>query len=91
MIVREEGKNQICCDTCPSSYPNTYADEDFAVMIADAKTAGWSIRKVTDNLERDDDTSDLFGTARRIAGKAERQPYSHTCPDCRAGDREGMF
>lgn len=84
-IEHDEGRNQVCCDTCPASYPNTYADEDFAVMIADAKTAGWIIRKARPP-KQDDGTSDLFGSAPKLARRAgdREQPYTHTCPDCAA-------
>lgn len=86
-IARHSGRLQVCCDTCPASYPNTYAAEDFAVMISDAKTGGWEIRKLTLPPRRD--TSDLFGAAPRIAGNAKRQePYAHTCPDCAAAERD---
>jgi len=81
-ITRHDGRNQICCDACPASYPNTYADEDWSVMIADARAAGWIIRKAA---PKDDagGTSDLFGRPPRIAGKAARdEPFTHTCPAC---------
>lgn len=82
MIVRHDGKLQVCCDTCPASYPNTYAAEDFNVMILDARAAGWSIRKAQPKGPYRD-TSDLFGTAPRVAGKPQRaEPYTHTCPAC---------
>jgi len=82
-IARHDGRLQVCCDTCPAAYPNTYATDDFGVMISDAKTAGWSIRKLALPPQRD--TSGLFGRPPRIAGNAMRQePYAHTCPDCHA-------
>jgi hypothetical protein len=80
MIERVDGRNQVCCDSCPASYPNTYADDDFAVMVSDAKTAGWLFRPVKPKADKD--TSDLFGKAPRIAGNAKPQPYTHTCPAC---------
>lgn len=81
-IVRHGARLQICCDSCPASYPNTYEAEDFGVMVADAKTAGWIIRKAAPKAD-DRDTSDLFGGAPRIAGKAAREePFTHTCPAC---------
>ncbi len=79
-IARHNNLNQVCCDTCPASYPNTYADEDWGVMIADAKTAGWIIRPVKPAAGAD--TSDLFGKPPRGAGSSKAQPFSHTCPDC---------
>lgn len=80
-IARLNGLNQVTCDSCPASYPNTYAAEGWQVMIADAKAAGWVIRKA--GPQRDQrDTSDLFGTAPRIAGAKRDEPYTHTCPDC---------
>lgn len=81
MIIRHEGRNQVACDTCPASYPNTYAAEDWSVMIADARTAGWRIQKAKPR-RLDRDTSDLFGTAPRVAGAKPEEPYSHTCPAC---------
>lgn len=80
-IARHGLRLQVTCDTCHTSYPHAYAAEDFAVMVADAKTAGWLIRKA--GPQRDHrDTSDLFGTAPRIAGSKPAEPYTHTCPDC---------
>lgn len=82
MIERHEGRQQIVCDTCPASFPETYADADFAIMVADVKAAGWSIRKALPEAAPRD-TADLFGKAPHVAGKAEPQPYTHTCPACR--------
>ncbi|MHB2265004.1 DUF7666 domain-containing protein [Aliihoeflea sp. PC F10.4] len=82
MIERHGGRQQVICDTCPASYPNTYADEDFRVMIADAKTTGWRITKVVADASRGKDTADLFGSAPRIAGPTKPQDYSHKCPNC---------
>lgn len=80
-IARLNGLNQVNCDSCPASYPNTYAAEDWKVMIADAKTAGWINRKAGPHRDPSD-TSDLFGTAPRIASARRDEPYTHTCPDC---------
>ncbi|MEX4006904.1 hypothetical protein [Neoaquamicrobium sediminum] len=80
-ITRHGYRTQVTCDSCPASYPNTYAAEDWQVMIADAKAAGWIIRKAGPQRGRND-TSDLFGTAPRIAGAKRDEPYTHTCPDC---------
>jgi len=87
-IASHEGQNQVCCDSCPASYPNTYAAEDWDVMISDAKTAGWVIRRAKP-IAAERDTSDLFGSAPRVARKAsaEPQPFTHTCPDCAARPR----
>ncbi len=90
MIERHEGRQQVICDTCPASYPNTYADEDFRVMIADAKTAGWRITKIIADASRGRGTADLFGSAPRVAGK-EQQAYLHACPDCKLQTREGSL
>lgn len=82
MITRHGSRMQVCCDTCPASYPNTYEAEDFGVMIADAKAAGWVIRKAEPKAAARD-TADLFGTAPRIAGRpAREEPFTHTCPGC---------
>lgn len=80
-IARANGRLQVCCDSCPASYPNTYLAEDFSVMIADAKVAGWVIRKAVPARD-DSGTADLFGSAPRIAGAKPDEPYTHTCPDC---------
>lgn len=87
MIERHESLNQVCCDTCPASYPNTYADEDWSVMIADAKTAGWMIRPARPDADKRD-TTDLFGTTPRVAGSTKAQRYSHTCPACATAARD---
>ncbi|WP_265518930.1 hypothetical protein [Nitratireductor luteus] len=91
-IARHDGKSQVCCDTCPASYPNTYADEDFRVMITDAKTAGWSIRKAQPPVN-DEGTASLFGDKPRLARKEGEtpQPYVHTCPDCAADERQRLL
>lgn len=88
MIAHYDGRRQVCCDTCPASYPNTYAAEDFRIMIADAKAAGWSIRK-RGPKRASDDGADLFGQPARIAGPAGKpeDPYIHTCPSCAADRR----
>lgn len=81
-ITRHGSRLQVCCDSCPASYPNTYEVGDWFVMIADAKTAGWIIRKATPKADARD-TTDLFGAPPRIAGKPSRdEPYTHTCPAC---------
>lgn len=88
MIVRESGRMQICCDSCPSAYPNTYEPSDFDVMVSDAHTAGWTIRKAPIDSRSDRDTSDLFGSKPRLARpEPRREPYIHTCPDCAADRR----
>lgn len=84
MIARHEGRMQIGCDTCPASFLSTYADDEFREMIAEAKAAGWHIRKT--HLPPERDTTSLFGRAPRIAGPKKRpEPYTHTCPSCAAG------
>jgi hypothetical protein len=87
VIERSDNLNQVCCDTCPASYPNTYADEDFGTMIADAKAAGWLVRPARPDADRRD-TSDLFGAAPRVAGNAKPQRYMHFCPACKLEQRD---
>lgn len=87
MIERHDNLNQVCCDTCPANYPNTYADQDWSVMIADAKTAGWMIRPAKPDADRRD-TSDLFGNAPRVAGATKPQRFMHFCPTCKLGQHE---
>lgn len=82
MIARHGPRLQVCCDSCPASYPNTYEAADFGVMVLDAKAAGWAIRKALPKAG-DRGTADLFGSAPRVAGKpAREEPYTHTCPGC---------
>ena len=86
-IARENDKLQVCCDTCPASYPNTYAAEDFAVMVADAKTGGWIIQKAgpasaSASASADASPQDLFASTPRIAGKPAAERFTHTCPSC---------
>jgi len=86
-IARPDGRNQVCCDTCPASYPNTYLDEGWSVMIADARAAGWIIRKTAPKRDAGD-TSDLFGRPLRVAGQsAHEEPFTHTCPACARPDK----
>jgi len=80
-IAHHDGRNQVCCDNCPASYPNSYLDEDWGVMIADAKAAGWSIRKAAPRRDAGN-TADLFGKPPRNAGGVREEPYTHTCPAC---------
>lgn len=86
-IARHGDRLQVCCDTCPASYPNKYTVEDFSVMIADAKTAGWIIRKAAPRRP-DKDTSDLFGTAPHVAGSTAEKLFTHTCSSCGTAKRE---
>jgi hypothetical protein len=92
-ITRHDQRMQITCDACPAAYPNTYAEEDFRVMVADAKAAGWIVRKIPAAAVagRDRDTSDLFGKPPCIAGGAKAEPYTHTCPQCASADRRGSL
>lgn len=82
-IERADNRSLICCDRCPASYPNTYADEDFNVMIADIRTAGWRVVKAKIDSAEGEGTAELFGAAPRAAGNtSDRQPYIHICPAC---------
>lgn len=90
-IARLNGRMQLCCDSCPASYPNAYAADEFDVMIADAKTAGWSIRKAR-QAASERDTTDLFGGKPRVAGAKRHDPYVHSCPSCVAPtESAGLF
>lgn len=82
-IETHDGRTQVACDSCPASYPNTYAAEDFAVMIADARTGGWVIRRARAPAG-DEGTTGLFGSKPRLARKdgEQPQPYTHACPEC---------
>lgn len=90
-VARVKSRMQVCCDTCPARYPNTYAAEDFNVMISDARTAGWQIRKAPPARDQGG-TSDLFDAPPRVAGAKVAEPFTHTCPSC-AGPIEtgGLF
>lgn len=94
MIERHEGRQQIVCDSCPAAFPETYADDEFRDMIADAKAKGWRISQAKPEADSRD-TSDLFGKAPTVAGKAKPQPYTHKCPLCapeaRPGRQEALF
>lgn len=90
-ITRHDQRMQITCNACHAAYPNTYEEEDFRVMVADAKAAGWIVRKIPAAAAggRDHNTSDLFGKAPRRAGGEKAEPYTHTCPACASADRRG--
>ncbi len=84
-IETHDRRTQVTCDHCPASYPNTYARDDFDVMIADARTAGWRIVKAKVDPANGEGTAELFGQVPRIAGaKPRRQPYLHICPNCQS-------
>lgn len=83
MIESLDDKVQIVCDECPASFAKPYDGEDFAIMVADARAAGWLIVK---KPPAPAGAPDLFGPdARppRIAGQEKPQPFTHTCPTCR--------
>ncbi len=44
-IERLGNRQQIVCDNCDYAYPNTYACEDFDIMLSDARAAGWIVGK----------------------------------------------
>lgn len=90
-IERHKNQLQVCCDTCPAGYPNTYAAEDFDVMISDARTAGWRISRAPVEASSKADTADLFGSAPKIAAKTSdhQQRFIHTCPSCRSQPAQG--
>jgi hypothetical protein len=88
MIERYEGRMQVLCNICPASYPNTYAAEDFKVMIADVKTAGWRLTKAAVDPQRGRGTADLFGKQPIVACQAKPQEWLHACPGCQMPDAE---
>ena len=75
-IAQHAGRLQVYCDSCPASYPNTYARADFAVMVADAKAAGWQVRKIPADLAEDRDTASSSAASRasQAAGSASPTP-----------------
>lgn len=83
-VLHHEGQVELCCDHCPAVWPHIHAEEDFRVMIADAKAAGWRIRKIDAAAAalRDSETADLFGGQGRCEEKAEHQSFTHECPSC---------
>ncbi len=81
-IETHDGRTQVTCNHCPASYPNTYARDDFDVMIADARTAGWRIVKAKVDPVNGEGTVDLFGTAPKLAVRKPKQGFVHTCPNC---------
>ena len=80
-IARHGSRLQICCDACPARYPNQYDACDFTVMVTDAQTAGWHIRPAGPARDHRD-TSDLFGSAPRVAGRTPPDRFTHACPAC---------
>ncbi|WP_113154752.1 hypothetical protein [Nitratireductor sp. OM-1] len=81
-IETHDGRTQVTCDHCPASYPNTYARDDFDVMIADARTAGWRIVKAKVDPANGEGTAELFGTVPKVADRKPKQGFVHICPDC---------
>jgi hypothetical protein len=87
MSIERDGKAmQICCDSCPASFPETFEADAFREMIAAAKSAGWRIEKRKAATGRDRDTTDLFGKPPQIATDKAPEPYTHTCPSCVRGE-----
>ena len=85
MIESHDGKVQMVCDACPASFARPYDDEDFAIMEADARAAGWRIEKQLAPARQDG--PGLFDRAPQIARSPTTQKpqgYTHTCPACRA-------
>ncbi|MCV0379030.1 hypothetical protein [Nitratireductor sp.] len=81
-IETHDGRTQVTCDHCPTCYPNTYAREDFDVMIVDALTAGWRIVKAKIDPANGEGTVELFGTAPKVANRKPKQDFVHICPSC---------
>lgn len=44
-IEKHAGLQQLVCD-CGISQPRSYQSDEFDVMVADARAAGWSIQRV---------------------------------------------
>lgn len=87
MSIERDGKAmQICCDTCPASFPDNFDADAFREMIAAAKAAGWRIEKRNLATTRDRDTTDLFGKPPQIAAGKAVETYTHTCPSCARGE-----
>lgn len=44
-LIQHEGKLQITCNQCPTTYRRTYAQEDFNILREDIKLEGWKIQR----------------------------------------------
>ncbi|MCB1476591.1 MAG: hypothetical protein H6883_07030 [Rhodobiaceae bacterium] len=64
-IERHAGMMQLVCD-CGATQPETYEHEDFDVMVADARDAGWKISKMAGEWEH---------TCPDCAEAARRRPH----------------
>ena len=45
-VEHHAGRRQLVCNGCDVAHPKTYERDEFDVMIADAKAAGWTIARV---------------------------------------------
>jgi Fe2+ or Zn2+ uptake regulation protein len=64
-IERTAARIQIICDSCPA-LTDTYDQDDFQIMMTDARAAGWSSQKI--NTEWQNTCPDC----RRDAGRQRR-------------------
>lgn len=45
-VEHHAGRIQLVCDACDTAQPTSYERDEWDVMIADAKAAGWSVARV---------------------------------------------
>ncbi|PZR77901.1 MAG: hypothetical protein DI537_42705 [Stutzerimonas stutzeri] len=48
-VIRHEGKLQVTCDSCPTTYRRTYKEEDFKILLADITAEEWKKFRVGDD------------------------------------------
>lgn len=45
-VEHHAGRQQLVCNGCDTAHGKTYERDEFDVMLADAKAAGWTFAKV---------------------------------------------
>jgi hypothetical protein len=45
-LIRHEGQIELICDAGDEAWPETHAAEDFEILLADAKAAGWRASRI---------------------------------------------